>query len=193
MSSTTGKGDPLCRYYTPDALAEAICGIDAVRAILDAAEVDVVRALDPHAGGGAFVRALTRRIPCVTALDIDPAAPALGMDIDCACEDFLAHRGRYDLVVGNPPFADAEAHVRHALSLLSPGGRLVFLLRLAFLAGQARADALWASISPKEVHVLSKRPSFTGGGTDSADYAVFVWEAGWTGETALRWLRWGRG
>jgi hypothetical protein len=38
------------------------------------------------------------------------------------------------------------------------------------------------------VHVLSRRPSFTGGGTDSAAYGWFVWRKGYVGSPRLGWL-----
>lgn len=55
MSSTTRKGDALCRYYdTPDALADAA----VARLISDGLIVCDHTILEPHAGGGAWVRAL---------------------------------------------------------------------------------------------------------------------------------------
>jgi hypothetical protein len=41
--------------------------------------------------------------------------------------DFLEHQGSYDRIVMNPPFEYGQdmEHIRHAFSLLSPGGRLV--------------------------------------------------------------------
>jgi hypothetical protein len=61
------------------------------------------------------------------------------------------------------------------------------LLRLAFLEGQKRAP-FWKAQPPYSVSVLAKRPSFTGGGTDSAAYAFFEWRRGFVGETLLRWV-----
>lgn len=45
-------------------------------------------------------------------------------------EDFLSHTGKYDKIVMNPPFEDLQDidHVRHAFSLLNPGGRLVAIM-----------------------------------------------------------------
>lgn len=44
--------------------------------------------------------------------------------------DFLNHRGQYDRIVMNPPFENGQdaQHVRHAFSLLKPGGRLVSIM-----------------------------------------------------------------
>lgn len=42
-------------------------------------------------------------------------------------DDFLKHTGEYDRIVMNPPFENDQAidHVKHAFSLLKPGGKLV--------------------------------------------------------------------
>ncbi len=42
-------------------------------------------------------------------------------------DDFLKHAGEYDRIVMNPPFENDQAidHVKHAFSLLKPGGKLV--------------------------------------------------------------------
>ena len=48
------------------------------------------------------------------------------------------------------------------------------LLRINFLGSQKRYD-FWQQFPPDGLYVLSKRPSFTGKGTDSIDYAWFVW------------------
>ena len=45
-------------------------------------------------------------------------------------------------IVMNPPFKDAEAHVRHALQLLPEDGTLAVLLRMTWIAAKGRADLL---------------------------------------------------
>jgi hypothetical protein len=42
----------------------------------------------------------------------------------------------------NPPFKDAEAHVRHALQLLPDRGTLAVLLRMTWIAAKGRANLL---------------------------------------------------
>jgi len=42
----------------------------------------------------------------------------------------------------NPPFRDAEAHVRHALQLLPEHGMRAVLLRMTWIAAKGRADLL---------------------------------------------------
>lgn len=77
------------------------------------------------------------------------------------------------LCITNPPYSLAEDFVRHAYGLY-PNAELVFLLRLAFLSTERRLK-LWRHIGVPDIYVLPNRPSFTGGGTDSTDYAWFVW------------------
>jgi len=76
-------------------------------------------------------------------------------------------------VVTNPPYNKAEAFVR-ACRKVYPNADMAFLLRLGFLASDDRL-ALYTDIGAPDVYVLPNRPSFTGGGTDSADYGWFVW------------------
>ena len=76
-------------------------------------------------------------------------------------------------VVTNPPYSLAEEFIRSA-RILCPHAELVFLLRIAFLASVSRLK-LWQDIGTPDVYVLPNRPSFTGHGTDSADYAWFRW------------------
>ena len=162
------------QYYTPPTLADALMR----RLIADGWVTPDCSVLEPSAGGGAFVTALQRHVSDdVIAIDID--AP------DSICCDFLDWTMPADLVCGNPPFRDAERHVRHALGLRNHGGTVAFLLRLAFLEGKCRAD-FWNANPPSMVYVLRERPSFirigedgtrVNTGTDSCAYGFFVWRA----------------
>lgn len=100
------------------------------------------------------------------------------------------------LIIGNPPFSLAEEHVALAMSRLSTRpSHLCFLLRASFLAGKGRVAALFDG--PESIgglryvwHVVG-RPGFTPDGkTDSAEYAVLTWEAGYRGDYSGGWLRW---
>lgn len=95
----------------------------------------------------------------------------------------------------NQPVADAETFIRKALTELMPGGWLVFLLRHAFLEGQARAESFWPLYVPSRVLTLSRRPSFMGNGkTDATAYSVYYWKNDFVGEREAvyrgGWLRW---
>ena len=80
----------------------------------------------------------------------------------------------FDVIATNPPYNLAQEFVEKSLTLLSSNGIAAFLLRLGFLASLKRAE-LFKRRPPCQIEVLQRRPSFTGNGTDSHDYAVFYW------------------
>ena len=161
---------PLDAYYTPDALAVAIVrwlGVEPGEHVYE-----------PHAGGGAFVRALRDAGAYVRASDVDEEAAGLREAHAWWVRDFVVDPPVFGLapsmIVGNPPYAGAEQHVRRALAEVRPMGRVAFLLRIGFLASMARS-ALFRAHPVCRVGVVVPRPSFTGGGSDSSEYAVLVW------------------
>lgn len=159
-------------YYTPDALAQALIAVLPM--------YSGERAWEPHAGGGAFVRALLARGVGVTASDIDPDAPALREPYLAYyfAEDFLqTNPTTHDWVVGNPPFTDFERHVDHALKAAPC---VAFLLRLAAMESEIRVPC-WQRWPLRKVWVLAQRPSFTGGGTDYAAYGWFWFDSNFSG------------
>lgn len=159
-------------YYTPDALAEKLVSLLPLR--------DRPIVCEPHAGGGAFLRSIERRTPYTVAMDIDPECPVLRTVTHAIQQDFLLATFEqprpFNWVIGNPPFEDAEKHVRHALWLARDG--VAFLLRLAFLESATR-EPFWREHPCSDIYVLSRRPCFTGDGkTDSCAYGFFVWRTG---------------
>ncbi len=157
-------------YYTPDQLALACCQV------LRREGVRPATILEPGCGGGAFLRAFAK---------VWPDASTLGVDIAPACEgpgevrthDLFDLGGRFGAAIGNPPFELAERFVRRSLDLVAEHGWVAFLLRITFLAGQARVPLyrehpLW-SFWP-----IAGRPSFTGGGADTSEYGLFLWRNG---------------
>ena len=93
------------------------------------------RVLEPSAGTGRLLEALPTGAERL-AVEINPDLARLlasrfqGTQVLCA--DFLAVApalGLFDRVVMNPPFAQGQdiAHIRRALDLVRPGGRLVAL------------------------------------------------------------------
>ncbi len=132
--------------------------------------------LDPGCGTGAILRELGAAYPeCgVTGLEKDRArfeAVEASTDLPVQLGDFFQHQEKYDLIVSNPPYSHALEFVQHAL-MLAPV--VCMLLRLPWLAGQARAE--WHRENPAHVAVLPRRPSFTGDGkTDATEYAWFLW------------------
>jgi len=78
----------------------------------------------------------------------------------------------YDLILTNPPFSIALDFIDKAIE---EANTVIMLLRLNFLGSQKR-NAWFVENEPTSLFVLSKRPSFTGKGTDSTEYAWFVWD-----------------
>lgn len=145
---------------------------------------------EPSAGAGMFVRELKRQLNCrVTAVEINSSfkkkLKQAGAD-RVVIDDWLIHEEKYDLIVGNPPFIEAEEHVRHAARLLKPCGAVAFLLRIGFLGSSGRID-FWKKYRPTWVFPITPRPSFLTSelepvvgkngkkGVDGSEYAVFVW------------------
>lgn len=167
-------------YVTPPEVADV-----GARLALDGRRGRVV--LDPCAGTGALLDAVRRQdsTAVVGGFELDPARAAAAA---LACGNALeidwpaAHA-----VLMNPPFSAWEAFVRKAVDLRY--SRVVVLLRLGALAGVGRFP-FWAGIAATHgvgVTVLSRRPSFTGGGTDSQDYG---WITLTRGAREASWIRW---
>jgi hypothetical protein len=154
--------------------------------------------LEPHVGAGGFANALYPRVgERLYVNDLDQVGCARQAQIRLnqrRCGDFLSLRapfGFFRWIIGNPPYADAEAHVRKALALAP---NVAFLMRLQWM-GSLERYPFWSEFRPAQVFVLVPRPSFTGGGTDRAqEYAFFIWHredpSDLVAPTALYWLQW---
>lgn len=172
----TGR-DPLDRYYTPDRLAHAITRVF----LRELGNPQGLTWLEPSAGTGAFCRAV-RSLDCaahLTAVDVDEDAPVWRCDDsvpDVSVVSSFLHtgfHGRFDVVIGNPPYRDAEAHIRHALR--ATRRHVVFLLRQSIL-GSIQRGPLWSDHPMRALWTLVPRPSFTNGGTDASEYSVIWWD-----------------
>lgn len=176
----------LDQYYTPQKVADALVAHYLTRF----PKPDFV--IEPSVGKGAWSRAINEQAQPKHILGIDledHSEGSLFCDNQFLNRDFLQYDPiatglPVDLVIGNPPYSEALAHAEHALSLVQNGGRVAFLLRLAFMETAARAP-FWAANKPRLVTVLAQRPSFTGKGTDSAAYGFFVWEKGFNGPSEI--------
>lgn len=176
-------------YFTPVPLARAIC--EQLAKILPAAPLSV---LEPSVGAGAFLGAIRRTWPnaLVGIEDIDKAGLAKLRADRCGSPGSTG--SNYELIVGNPPYLEAERHVRVALERLAFGAHLAFLLRIGFISSQERA-VLYQKNPIRFLVPIIGRPSFTDNGkTDASEYAVFVWRRGFTGHgEILPGLTWERG
>jgi hypothetical protein len=105
-------------------------------------------------------------------------------------KDYLTQRinGIYSLIISNPPFNLFENFVKKAIIELNINGYLIFLLRLNAVGGQKRQIEFWNKYKPKSIYIHSKRPCFIKGGSDSCEYAHFVWQNGFKGTTTFEWV-----
>src|SRR5579875_2157299 len=148
----------------------------AIEALLEYVDVNGLRVLEPCAGDGVIVRALEAHGAIVTASDITEGVDFLTTD----------YPERFDYVITNPPYRLAQEFVTKAMDVADS---VVMLLRLGFLAGQKR-KAWWDEHRPTGIYILSRRPSFTGKGTDSADYAWVMWRSANEKGSRLTTMRW---
>ncbi len=184
MSSTKRGGTraTLDQYFTPDNVAQACVNT------LDLSAAQYV--VEPSVGGGAFARAIRASAPQarITGFDLDP-----NVEGRHNCDTFVAADWTTatvspapDVILGNPPFNEAQAHVEHALRTARTGGIVGMLLRLAFTEGIVRT-AFWDQYrsSLDSIFVFARRPSFTGGTCDSCAYGWFVWRVGGNGRQRI--------
>jgi len=118
-------------------------------------------ALEPCSGDGRIVKFLESK-----GLDVDWRE--ISQDMDYLTEEC----DKVDLILTNPPFSLAIEFIEKALK---ESDTVIMLLRINFLGSQIR-HSFWKLNSPTGMVVLSKRPSFTGTGTDCTDYAWFIWD-----------------
>lgn len=155
--------------YTPDAVAEVY-----VQALLRHYLVLGQTVWEPHAGGGAFVRAL--RNAGLTCHGSDFYA------VGWPQHNFLSELpfGKVDWIVGNPPFSEARQHVQRALDVAGAGVAFILPAQLPYLVGWAD---LWEKATPDMFPACGRVP-FLGDGTvkerdgkqaGTRDVAMYVW------------------
>lgn len=170
MSSTNrGTIRQVNDYYdTPDY---------TIQSLLDVHEI-MYPVLEPCSGNLAIVNML--RGGRVYTNDINPNVPAEKhenyMDITYVPEVYT--------IITNPPFNIALDIIEKALDDIIIGGEVIMLLRLNFLGAQKRKE-FWDNAPLKHIYVLSKRPCFINGKSDSIEYAWFVFERGYKGKANI--------
>lgn len=150
--------------------------------------------LDAGAGTGAIAARVATINPKaeIVGVEKNPELVALARaraiySVEFKEGDFLRGDGftiaAPDVVFMNPPFSFAMQFIEKARAIVKRGGTVCALLRLNWLAGKCRREFLKKHLP--DVHVLTKRPSFTGKGTDATEYAWFVWNPEATGKINL--------
>ncbi len=179
------ESDPLERCYTQAKEANIMASY-AERL----ARVNNPVVLDPSVGGGSLLLGIQRKMPHSyrIGIDLDPDAAAEGANIAIRAESFLdwspvpGHEP--DLIVANPPFSLAREFIEKSLIDVKPGGGLIFLLPIGFLATKKRRD-LFGEKAPSTVVILSERPRFDDGSgrngwkksaTDGKEYMIAIWD-----------------
>lgn len=101
--------------------------------------------LEPGAGSGNIIKTLQKYGDfSIDAVEIRPeeAQHLQDLGVNVIIDDFLSMDlgKKYDLIIGNPPFNQAIEFVEKSLGLLKSGGRLIFLLRTAFMESDQRFE-----------------------------------------------------
>ncbi len=137
--------------------------------------------LDPCAGGDkdnemSYPSVLQKDVGIDTVDTIDIREDSLA-DTKENYLDFIPDV-KFNFIITNPPFHSALNIIKKALKDVKKGGYVIMLLRLNFWGSQGRRD-FFLSTMPKYCYIHSKRISFTTkGGTDSIEYAHFIWQEG---------------
>lgn len=140
--------------------------------------------LEPGAGSGSIIRAVNTFAgkPEIrwTALELreecnSDLVESVGPNGVVLIENYLSpptdsRLGEYAVAMGNPPYRLAEQFIERSLEVSKV---VCFLLRVNFLASAER-NTFMRSNTP-DIYVLPNRPSFRGVGTDSPEYAWFLW------------------
>ncbi len=186
--TATGRSpvrDPRDFYQTP------AWSVQAIKPHLQLEQFSQV--IDPGCGSGAIGDALETSLPII-GVEMDPDLARYARHtrtyvqvIEANYLDpekvLLTKPTKNRLVIGNPPYKHALEFVQRSLWLAGLEGTVAFLLRLNWLEGQKRRD--WHRSHPCDVYVHSRRPSFTGKGTDACAYAWFVWRPGPAGRVTI--------
>ena len=148
--------------------------------------------LEPCAGDGALIAPLLDYNPKarIHAYDIDESHLPMLQQLkqtnkieECGIQDVLTLNpqsyDQFTAIITNPPFSNTQEILEHLLnmrenSMFKSIRHVIILQRLGFLGSQKRHD-FWNKYPPNAVWAVSKRPSFTGQGTDAHEYGWFIW------------------
>lgn len=172
-------------YVTPHWLIEDFLAAFAENNILVCSPDENLRVLDPSAGGCeqypmSYPTVLEQEGFTVESWDIrkDSRANLTGVNF----LNVPSYESRkYDMIITNPPFNQAQAFTEHALEMVEDGCLVIMLQRLNWLGSQKRKP-MWQSLPLAAVYVHSKRPGFDPAKpskTDSTEYAHFVFCKGY--------------
>lgn len=187
--------DPLDRYFTPDAWADAVVSRWAA-----AGQIARLRCVvEPSVGQrSVWPRALRRAgyTGRIVGVDVDPDVS--GAECDhlvrgdwCEVGAEVLRAERPDLIVGNPPYGVLDAH---ALVMLGAACPVSILVRTGWLQS-ARVRDVFDVRRPARLLLSSGRLAFDSPGkarttTDRFDYCQVSWGTTHATQTLTDWLDW---
>jgi hypothetical protein len=101
--------------------------------------------------------------------------------------DFLSSTEEFDNIITNPPFEHSLAFMKHAIKLYNK--KLALLLPIRYLTGQARCK-FYEKNQPKKILVIPNKVDFDGSCNPTMEFAWYIWEKGFSGDTTIKWLPW---
>ena len=179
-------------------MALAIAGFGHLRRTRPAWMDSVTSILEPGSGPGTFCEASRAFLPNLKE-------PPTGVEMVPPEQMYSGHKlikrnfldwktkKHWDLCITNPAFTYANAFMRRSVSLLTPAGLCVFLMRVGVAGGLERSHMWQQEINLLEVCMVAPRPGFTyDGETDASEYAFFIFDGKrpYSQETRVRWLTW---
>lgn len=127
-----------CGFYPtpPEIAGKLLSGVnwDHVESILEpsAGRGDLIEYALRRNGGSRSYHYSRRDLDDIDCVEIDPNLRAIltGKGFRVVHDDFLDYhtRKRYSLILMNPPFADGDKHLLHALELCAHGGQIACVL-----------------------------------------------------------------
>lgn len=175
--SATGRGTerkPHDFYATP---------VDCVENFINNYGIDRIKGniLEPSAGNGNVIQALREKKVqgTITALELraEERDSLTQISDKVIIADFLKWEADkdYDVIIGNPPYTYAREFIEKCFKIANDNTVIIMLLRTAFLESKSRYE-FWQQHPLSGLYTLSKRPSFTGKGSDATSYSWFIWD-----------------
>jgi hypothetical protein len=113
-------------------------------------------------------------------------------DLFCESKQRVIKKWHGDIIT-NPPYKYANEFIETAMRILIRGSKLALFLPIRYLEGRERRK-IFNEYPPKKIWVSSSRlicarnGCFSNAKSSAVCYAWFIWEKGFTGETALGWF-----
>ena len=138
------------------------------------------RVLEPSAGNGNIAEVVKNNGKnTITSVELrsEEVENLRAVSSEVVIGDFLEFKTdeKFDYIIGNPPYSLAQEFLEKCFEIAYEKTRIIMLLRTNFLESKKRYG-FWQKHPVNALYVLSKRPSFTGKGTDATSYSWFVWD-----------------